>query len=114
MVDMDICLRVAEQEQNGYKEAMEGIYGMERQVLAQEEGLGNICYARWEKGRKVFRCDLLTGETFVEPKRLEYEELERLAVLRNIKQFQGSMNPNNERELTGLEQRAKLHRQEIK
>jgi len=124
MVDMMTCMHVAAQEKESYQHILEGAEGEERQALAQEVGLEGICYARWEKGRRVFRYDLLTGRTFQEPKRLEYEELERWKVLeshvRILARFgsrvpgEVGMNDKDKRELEALRERAKIHRQEIK
>lgn len=111
MVSEEIAMRVAVQEVESYEMALTGAVGQQEEAKAAKEGLSWIAYARWEKGRKLFRLDLITGEQITEPPRLEDKDIKRLKLLRNSKKY-GLMR-FDENELTGLEFRAKIHRQEI-
>lgn len=112
-LDQDTVLHVANDEIASYDQYLTGIFGEANKKRAEVEGLAGIAYARWEKGKKVFRLDLITGEEFVEPPQLNYKEMSRALDLQNRLKYVG-LNPDLKRELETLEYRAKLHRQEIK
>ena len=112
MVNLGVCAHAAAEEEEFYHIALTGVWGEEKKKLAETKGLAGIAYARWEKGRKVWRLDLLTGAIFEEPKRLEWRDLERLKDLDNRKQHVG-LAPDLDRELTGLLHRAEIHRQTL-
>jgi hypothetical protein len=112
-VDMDTAIKFAVDEIRFHAMVLTGVWGEEKQRQAETDKLEHLAYARWEKGRKVFRLDLITGEEMVEPKSLMYKDEERLRVLRNMKQFVG-LRQDTEQELKDLEFRAMIHRQTVK
>ena len=61
MVDQHIAERVIKQEQNGYRHALEGIYGADDQHLAQTRGLADIVWTTLERRNVLLKEDLLTG-----------------------------------------------------
>jgi len=111
MVDDGTAFQVALQEFEGYEMALSGSYGEEAKQRATTLGLANIVYGRWEKGRQVWRVDLLTGDMFVEPPRLETLDIARAY---NLQLQRAYLSRSQAQELADLEQRAKIHRQEIR
>lgn len=112
MIDEYQVCRVAEDERERREQCLTGVFGEELKKKAENEGLSWIAYARWQKGNKVHRLDLLTAETIIEPPILWHKDRERLLDLRNRKQFVGLSN-ELEQELKQLEFRAFIHRETI-
>jgi len=113
-VDLSTMVHVAVNEEESYAQTMTGLYGEAERAKAVRLGLKGVCYVRWEKGPKIYRYDVLTGETRLEPKRLEQKDLERVRLLRNWLEFTpDSMTDLQKAELALLEERAELHRQTI-
>lgn len=112
LVDIGTCCHVGAEEVEAHEWTLDGTYGSQLQAKAQAEGVVNIAYARWEKGAKVYRLDLLTGECFVEPRQLDHDEVERVKILQN-KQCYVGLRTDETRELGVLIARAKLHRQDF-
>lgn len=118
LVPMGVCLKVAVQEFEAHKNNLTGVFGEEARRKAEIVGLKGIAYARWEKGAQVWRLDLLTGETFIEPERLSWEEKDRLRELRHNKAWFDAHPPEQMTaklltEMAALEERATIHREEI-
>ena len=116
LVDEDVCCQCAADEVRFRDMDLEGVHGEDRKVRAEKLGLSWICYARWEKGKKVFRYDLITGETIQEPKRLEYDEVRDLFHMRKQVETFGdtALTPRQKDDMKHLEFRASIHRQDIK
>ena len=113
MVSMETAVRVAVEEREAYEQCLDGVMGEELQRTARARGLANIAYARWEKGSKVWRLDLLAGgDAFIEPPRLGYKDEARLRLLRLMK-VNGGAEFGYVAELALLESRAALHRQKV-
>jgi hypothetical protein len=110
MVTLGTCIAVAIDEEDARATKLTGVQGEDWKRRAETEGLGGIAYARWEKGGKVWRYDLLTRERFVEPKRLTYDEKQHVLSLRNRKQYIG-LTRELEAELAALEYRLTIHRE---
>lgn len=74
MVDAATAARVARQEKAGYEDALSGVYGVELQTRAQNEGLRGIV-ERVMRERRMQRqfgfvvWDLLTAEEYWRPQR---------------------------------------------
>jgi hypothetical protein len=109
LVPDSIALLVALDEVKHYKIHLEGVFGQKLLDKAMSEGLSWIVYARWEKGKKVYRLDLITGEQIIEPPRLEWDDKERIKILRNKHEFIG-LTVDDSEELAALEFRQKIHR----
>lgn len=116
MISLGEVAHVAVQEFEARERCATGVFGEELKAKAEQpDALKGIAYGRWEKGKKVFRFDLLTGETFEEPKRLTWDERERLLFLRHYKTLAKlEMRPSWTAELDALEYRARIHREEVK
>ena len=114
LVDADVCCKCAADEVRSRDMDLTGVHGEEKKARAEKLGLSWICYARWEKGKKVFRYDLITGENIQEPKRLDWDELTEWKGLRHHVEVFGpsSLAPKDEARLVELELRANMHRQE--
>ena len=61
MVAQHIAERVIEQEQDGYRHALEGIYGVDAQRVAQTQGLAGIVWTTTERRNALIKSDLITG-----------------------------------------------------
>lgn len=114
LVPLGQALHCADDEVEFHEMSLTGCWGEEKKKLAETKGLGGIVYARWERGKKVFRADIITGEVIEEPKRLQWEDIERLKALRNRKEYLDNLRLEERRELEQLEFRAEIHREEIK
>jgi hypothetical protein len=119
MISLGEVAHVAAQEAEARERCATGVMGAELKAKAEQpDALKGIAYGRWEKGNKVFRFDLLTGETFEEPKRLTWDERSRLLCLREWKahyvKIGQPMREVSEAELSALEYRAKIHREVIR
>lgn len=119
MISLGEVARVASQEFEARERCLTGVFGEELKAKAEApDALKGIAYGRWEKGNKVFRFDLLTLETFEEPKRLTWDERTRLIELRDYAKrsagFRLPMPGNMADELKALEYRARIHREEVK
>jgi hypothetical protein len=112
LVADDIALHVADDEISGYEQCLSGILGDKAKEKAAADGLGGIVYARWEKGNKVYRMDLITGELIIEPPRLGWKDKERAAALLNKKKYL-SLRMEEKFELERLEFSAKIHRETL-
>lgn len=114
IVSQGVCAQMAVDEVEAHHQSVTGMYGDEKLVLAETKGLAWICFARWQRSKKVFRYDLITGQVIQEPKRLEHDDLERLKMLRKHVGVFGAdkMIGSNRKELAELEFRASIHRQE--
>lgn len=112
MIDLAQVCHVAEEEREAMERCLTGAYGEKDKTTAETKGLAWIAYARWQKGNKVFRLDLLTGEQIQEPPTMRHKDKERLADLRNRKQFVG-LTWETEQELVALEFRAMIHRETV-
>lgn len=112
MVDLGEACRVADHERDAYENNRTGVFGEELKAKAEAKGLHGIAYARWEKGGKVWRLDLLTGKEEIELPRLSWDEKERVKDLRNRKQFLG-LNTSHTTELSALEKRLEIHRETV-
>lgn len=115
LVDADMCAHEAVDEAEAHARCLTGVYGEELKAKAENMGLKGICFARWQKGTKVFRYDLITGETYLEPKRLGWDEKDRLRTLRKHAEVFGrhTLIPSNLAELDALEVRAEIHRETV-
>lgn len=110
-VPWDTFLHVAQEELGSYEDALTGIFGEEKQKIAETKALSGIAFCRWEKGKKVFRLDIITGVQFEEPPRLNHKDVDRLKDLRNRKQFGESLMTRDQlQELETLEYRNEIHR----
>lgn len=112
MVDLGEAVRVADHEQEAYFNCLTGVFGNDLQVMAKSKGLSGIAYARWEKGNKVYRLDLLTGIESIEPPRLTSKECDRVRDLRNERKHL-SLTPLKTAELMALESRLEIHRDTV-
>lgn len=115
LVPQGTCAQEAVDEQEAYERHLTGVYGDKKKAMAGKKGLKWICFARWEKGKKVYRYDLITGETIQEPKRLSWEDKERLRFLRRHVELYGvqAILYSAKNELIDLEVRADMHRETI-
>lgn len=119
MISLGEVARVAVEEIEARARNATGVFGAELKAKAdQPDALKGIAYGRYERGGKVWRFDLLTGETFEEPKRLTWNERSRLLCLREWKEHYVKigrpMRDADEAELTALEHRARIHREEVR
>ncbi len=115
MISMLEVLRIAVQEFEAHARCLTGVYGDELKTLAETKGLKYIAYARWEKGSKVWRLDLLTNEIYEEPKQLTWTDRERLIELRGYLIHHKKIGESFrwQTELDALEFRAMIHRETI-
>lgn len=115
MVPMGVAIKVALQEFEARERQLTGVFGDTSRTEAQAGGLAGIAYARWEAKGKLWRLDLLTGQTFAEPKELNWDERSRVQNLRTLKDHSARFGQpfNFAAELGALEARAALHRQRI-
>jgi len=114
LVSEQVCAQEALDEQESRERHLSGVYGEEHKAKAEKEGLEWICFARWTKGNKAWRYDLITGALIQEPKRLNSLEEDRLKLLRNWKEFGlSNWHTGLENELVALEGRARMHQQKI-
>lgn len=113
MIDLAQACHIADGERNSYETHLTGVFGEHLKTFAEKKGLGGIAYARWEKGGKVWRLDLLTGEEKIEPARLSWAEREKVRELRQWIDL-ARRSPDKARELALLEARLEIHREEVK
>ncbi len=113
MIPMGQVIKAAVEEYHSWQRCLTGIFGDELKAKAETEKLGNIAYARWQKGAKTWRLDLLTREKYIEPERLSWADREKLKNLRwskaNFSANQWSLIRDGQRELDELERRAWIH-----
>jgi len=67
LVDRDIAVRVAMEEEDSFDYAKEGRYGDRFKETAETKGLNGIVEVRAETRKGWDVLDLLTGERFVRP-----------------------------------------------
>lgn len=108
MVDLGEACRVADHEKEAHANHLSGVFGDECRRMAETKGLHGIAYARWEKGGKVWRLDLLTGREEIELPRLNWNERERI---RELRQF--APDATRKAELAALEHRLEIHRETV-
>lgn len=113
LVSLGEAAKLAVEEVQFHELHLSGVFGHTHRTRAEQLGLSGIVYARWEAKGKVWRLDLITGERFMEPKRLSWDEQDRVLMLRNRKQYVG-LDRDSQFELDELERRARLHRQEVR
>ena len=115
MVPMGVAIRVAVQEFEARERQLTGVFGEALRAEAEAGNLAGIAYARRQAKGKMWRLDLLTGQSFVEPRELNWDERSRAQTLRALKEH-GARFAQPFRftaELEALEARAALHRQRI-
>lgn len=112
MVDIREACHVADGERKAYVNNLTGVFGDELKSLALTKGLGGIAYARWERGGKVWRLDLLTGEETIELPRLTWQECNRVRELRGYRDH-FPLERDMATELAALEHRLEIHRDTI-
>jgi hypothetical protein len=112
MVDIREACHVADGERKAYVNNLTGVFGDELKSLALTKGLGGIAYARWERGNKVFRLDLLTGIESIEPPRLTWEDCDRVRELRGYRDH-FPLDRDKRIELDALEHRLEIHRDTV-
>ena len=114
LVPDDICAHEAVDEVDAYHRDLTGIHGEEAKKRAEKLGLKGICFARWQKGKHTFRHDLITGDTFQEPRHMTGDDKTRLRTLRNMKQYGVCRwSTDLEAELAELEERAEIWRETV-
>lgn len=114
LVPIGTCVHEAVDEKEAHARCLTGVFGEENKAKAEKLGLKGICFARWQKGKKVFRYDLITGETFEEPKRMSWDDKDHLRCLRKTKEYGiCRWTPDMEAELADLEMRADIHRETV-
>lgn len=62
MVDEATARRVAKQEKTGYEMALEGFYGEEAKMEAEQRGMGAVVFSWTEKGNTLIITDMITEE----------------------------------------------------
>ena len=67
VVDEGTAARVAQQERDAYKRALEGVYGNVERSRAEKLGLRGIVYSYHVRGKQVYVTDYLTDEEFQMP-----------------------------------------------
>jgi hypothetical protein len=89
------------------------VWGEELRAAAERpDALKHVAFARWEARGKVWRFDLITGETLEEPPRLTTSEREDLTELRSRDPI--AINPAHARRRLQLEERLAIHRETLR